>query len=166
MAWANLADLADRLCPNTPLSRVAFLLRRFGFSLIYTVQVMNWRYSILRRTYFSQQTTQLEWEILWESGKKKTPTLLCTVLLSMTCRAQECRKPARHTRGKKVCLVSHSEWFPGLVFWGKAGSCLTSWKMRGTILNSTCFVHLWRNKAKTSEKRNVENVTLKTFLGR
>lgn len=60
LASDSLADLVARLCPNTALSRVAFLSRRFGFSLIYTVQVMNRRYTILRRIGFSQQITQME----------------------------------------------------------------------------------------------------------
>lgn len=137
-AWASPADLMDRLWPNTALSRVAFLLRILGFSLIYIVQVMNWRYTILRRTGFTQQIAQLEWEILRKSGKK-AHSLLCVLLISMIYRTQECRKPARHTRGMKVCPVSHSDWFAGLIFWDKAGSCLRPWKMRVTTLYSNRF---------------------------
>lgn len=50
LAGACLADLVDGFCPNKALSRVPFLLRKLGFSLIYIVQVTNRRYTILRIT--------------------------------------------------------------------------------------------------------------------
>lgn len=92
-----------------------------------------------------------------KSGEKKKPFYVwCSYWWSTEFRSVGRQLGTQEWR--KSSFYSHSERFAGLVFWEKAVSCLGPWKMRFAILNSTSFVPLQENKAKTSEKRGLANL--------